>query len=204
MTHFLPGFTLSHQLQKKVTVCISLCTTSANVRSGKRCVCVFIYVSTLISRLVVMVCKNVRGRGGCVCGNMALRRKKKKEGGCFWIVAAAGWLLGWFPWQPVFKKKKKKSVYSPSLIPVLMLATKEQRFHLFMRLRVINPPPNSKWERLFLALQIRNMRHFHQIVVFLFLFYSQSSPYSDSWSSQKGFWLEGNKKAFLDLLLQED
>lgn len=25
-------------------------------------------------------------------------------GGWFWIVAAAGWLLGWFPWQRVCKK----------------------------------------------------------------------------------------------------
>lgn len=48
----------------------------------------------------------------------------EEEGGALWIVAAAGWLLGWFPWQLVIKKKRKrKRVQAPS--PVLMLRTKE-------------------------------------------------------------------------------
>lgn len=47
----------------------------------------------------------------CERAEMCVKDGCVEEEGALWIVAAAGWLLGWFPWQLVIKKKEKEKEY---------------------------------------------------------------------------------------------
>lgn len=43
-----------------------------------------------------------RGGGDVVCVKDGCVAEEEEEEGALWIVSAAGWLLGWYPWQRVF------------------------------------------------------------------------------------------------------
>lgn len=114
LTHFLlclhstttaqppSAYTALHCLLRKVCVCESVIGEKVTVSSP-----VFFIVNTLSNWLIiiyVLVCNmNVQGTGrwGVCKGWLGGGKGGGRKGGIWIVEAAAGWLLGWFPWQRV-------------------------------------------------------------------------------------------------------